>query len=196
MKIDSIRGTISTEKEEYKTVDGEQFYKTTITIDGQEIPLVASGYVLKNKSGKCDVKGLIQQEHSDDTYKFTYFYATSIRVCKSQDAPDKNEVTIGGRVIRCFEPMIIGSALTELLSYRIIWYANKGVNFACIRALGQQARKLSDMHENQIINCKCYMEMYKGKLLFYVIESEYRDTEWKNLRNKATKKKKKKRENK
>lgn len=173
MRISTVRGILSPERELFKEENGEKFYKTTLRIDEQNIPVVASMFVLKDKSGKCEVTCTVRQQPGEG-YRFVYLYAANVTKC-SEDLPDLNVVNIGGQIARVYPTRFVGSAGNEMNIYKLAWFAENRINFINVRAMGAQARKLSDAKKGQILNCKCYMQMYNNKIDFYILESKRRD---------------------
>ena len=173
MKVNSIRGTILEDRELFLEEEGEKYYKTYIIIEEQKIPLVASMFVLRDKKGKCDVTCIVKQEPGRK-HRFVYLYAATITSC-DESLPDINKFNIGGHVVKVYPPTFVGSMASELLITKIAWRSGKGTNIINIRALGQSARRLSDVKLNQVLNCTCYIQMFNDNIDFYILKSRRRN---------------------
>lgn len=176
MKLNTIIGTLGADREIYSQQGDEVYYKTTITIDGDSMPLIASGYVLREKQGKCKISCTIKQNGKQGIQRCTHLYAIYIEECADQETQDINEFYLGGRIIEKFPMTVVGSACEESLVFKISTYQSKQLNIHMLVATGKMARKLSDIHKGQVVNCRCYMNRYKGRIQFCIIDGTCRDS--------------------
>lgn len=168
MKLDTIVGVISDKRTLYKEIDGEEFYKTTISVEGADIPLVASSYVLGDKKGRCQVQCSIRQEDKDVSYRFTYIYGSQITPTEGKD---RNVISLKGNVANISPMTLEGSTGAEKLVFKLASFAHKKLNLFNIVAIDKSARKLTSLKKGDIVECKCYLDMYEDKLQFCIISA-------------------------
>ena len=172
MECSKIRGTIGTDKKELYTEDGEKFFLTSVTLQGSDIPLVASEYVLKDITGKCDIECYVLTRDRDEKKRlFTYVYARKITVCEDQSLEDINEFSLGGRVTKVQPPKIVGSQGTDVLNFTIS-YRSGSARFNVVHCLvsGKVARQLSALEIGQVVSGKGYIQLNRKALEFVLYD--------------------------
>ena len=172
MECSKIRGTIGTDKKELYTVGDERFFLTTVTLQGSDIPIVASEYIIKDITGKCDIECYVLTRDKDDSKKlFTYIYARKITVCADQTLEDINEFSLGGRVTKVEPPKIVGSQGTDILNFTIS-YRSGTSKFNIVHCLVSDkiARQLSTLEKGQVVSGKGYIQLNRKALEFVLHE--------------------------
>lgn len=176
MRSNTLTGTLGGTRDIYREIDGEKFYKTSLTMNGEAIPIVASEYVLKDLKGKCRVHCILKQDAVEDSqHRETYLYAAKIESVDSKTA-DVNRIYLGGRIVEVFPPRFVGTLCVEEIVFKILYHMRNSVVIVNVSALGKNARMLSQARRDNVINAACYLSIYNDAIKINIINCTLRES--------------------
>lgn len=151
MKCSTGIGTLSQDKQLYKTVDSENFYITTVKMSGVDIPAVGSEYILADLEGRVQLQYYLRSETTEDNKLFTFMQIMTVHSV-DDDTPETNRIQIGGCIAKTKGLLIKNKIGLEILPFIIKYKSYDGnFNVAHCVAKGAKARELSKIKKGDIV---------------------------------------------
>ncbi len=151
MKCSTGIGTLSQEKQLYKTVESENFYSTTVKMNGVDIPAVGSEYILQELEGRVQLQYYLRSETTPDNKLFTFMQIMTIDAVDN-DTPETNIIQVGGYIAKTKGLLIKNKIGLEVLPFIIKYKSYDGnFNIAHCVAKGAKARELSKIRIGDIV---------------------------------------------
>lgn len=152
MKCSTGIGTLSQEKKQlYKTVESENFYLTTVKMNGIDIPAVGSEYILQELEGRVELQYYLRSETTTDNKLFTFMQIMTINPV-DDDTPETNIIQVGGCIAKTKGLLIKNKIGLEVLPFIIKYKSYDGnFNVAHCVAKGAKARELSKIRKGDIV---------------------------------------------
>ncbi|WP_273321526.1 hypothetical protein [Vallitalea guaymasensis] len=151
MKCSTSIVTLSSNREIFRKINGENFLVSKVIVEGIEIPAVGSEYILGNLQGRVEVKYYLRSETTADNKLFTFMYIITAKQVIN-NIPERNYIQVGGYVVKTKGLLIKNNTCMEILPFIVKYKSYDGnYNVAHCVAKGAKARELAKMKKGDIV---------------------------------------------